>query len=269
MSTTDSGFDAASLQKARETFRKFSSFAPPPNVFRVADATNSVRSQFPVQLGTTDPEDEKFSLRSNIVNNEGDVPGVGKAEAGDDYFNYMERKREQANMFEFMKYIMSQADLTKPEAADWWYRKFPWMQDLRIQEINRQSEIQKRLAIIQVSGPQSEDDFMLLFMNNKKLLGDVDRSVTLLNDKTLDAQSGNAFIPGMFSFFSRSDRLFLTNDPKETMVSWSNPIAKLTAIASGSQLPTGAYTTDNKATINAIGKFNVIPAPSTPSNRNP
>jgi hypothetical protein len=247
---TDNGFDAASLEKARETFRKFSSFAPPPNIFQVSDSVLSKRSDFPVQLGTTDPEDDKFAVRKQLVTGpHGEVPGQGVAQVGEDYFNYMERKREQANMFEFMKYILSQADLSKPESADWWFRKFPWMQSLRLNEITRQSEIQKKLATIQITGPQSEDDFMLLFMKEKELLGDVKTPVQELNTRKLDSQSKNSFVPGMFSFFSTPDRMFL-GGPTKPLVDWANPIGAFQNFPATTQgqtrnIPTGLSGNNN------------------------
>lgn len=233
---SDPGFDASALASAKEVFNKYSQNAPPPNVFQIGDSvgeTGSIRSRFPVQLGTTDQEDAKFSLRTQLVDGEGKVPGQGIAVADDSYFNYMERKREQANMFEFMKYIMTQADLSKPESADWWFRKFPWMQELRLKEINRQSEIQKKLATIQVTGPQSQDDFMLLFLKEKNLLGDVNTPVQHLNDKNLVDQSNNQFIPGMFSFFSRKDRLLVSLDPAHAKTDWANPLAAFGNVPQG------------------------------------
>lgn len=225
----DKGFNAAAMKSARETYRKFVSLPMPPNVFKVQDQTGSVRSKFPAQLGSTDPRDEQYALRSQLVNREtGVVDGVGLATADEDYFNYAQSKREDAMMFEFYTYIMSQADLSKPESSAWWFDKFPWMKDLRIAEIDRQSAIQNKLAKIQITGPQSEDDFMVMYLKQNNLLGDADVPVNKLNQAT----AATSFKAGMYSIFSKPANLLLApfdadgnaNGKITSTVDWGNPL---------------------------------------------
>lgn len=228
----DQGFNAQAMASARNTYRKFVSLPQPPNIFRIHDSANpdafgapqgTTASKFPVKLGSTDPEDDKFGLRARLVDKDGVVPGVGLSVAGDDYFNYAQRKREEAMMFEFYTYIMSQADLSKPESAQWWFEKFPWMRDLRLDEIDRQAEIQKKLAKIAVTGPQSEEDFMLIYLKQYGILGDTDQPLTKL-DSMKDGAGGVArnFKEGMFSIFSQKNNVLLAPYPGVTGLTDSN-----------------------------------------------
>jgi len=233
----DQGFDARALASARETYRKFVAMPAPPNVYKVKDQTGTVSSLFPAKLGSTDPRDEEYAMRAQLVKNDnGVIPGVGLAVADEGYFNYAQSKREEAMMFEFYTYIMSQADLSKPESAAWWFEKFPWMRDLRMAEIDRQGEIQKKLAKIQITGPQSEDDFMVLYLKQNNLLGDADVPLTRLNDMPTAAN----FKAGMYSIFSRPDNLLLAPQnagadanyiganqfgTQSNITNWGNPLA--------------------------------------------
>lgn len=159
-----SGIDTGMISRANELQNRFSSLTPAPNVFRFGtpDGTNAA---FPVQLGSTDPEDKKYQLREKLVTGPGaSIPGVGQAVADDQFFDYAKRKEEQAVLYDFYRFMFSQADLTKPESANWWFSKFPWMRDLRLEEINKNADLQKTLARIQVTGPETEDDFMLMYL---------------------------------------------------------------------------------------------------------
>lgn len=205
-----------------------------PNRFRVPDQQNTISSRFPVELLSTDGrKDEEVSLRAQLVNNQGIVPGVGLATAGDDYFNYAAEKREKAQAFEFYSWIMSNADLSAPEKAAWWFEKFPWMRTLREQEIDRQAKIQADLAKIAISGPQSEDDFMLLFLKQNDLLGDVDKPLQKLNEMKVS----DNFKQGMYSVFSRPANLLLAPNPPlanstgvgTNKINYGNPLGPPTA----------------------------------------
>lgn len=236
----DQGFNAQAMNAARNTYRRFVSLPQPPNLFQVPDTAGTVSSKFPVKLGSTDPEDDKFGLRAQLVNqNDGQVPGVGLAVAGDDYFNYAQRKREEAMMYEFYQYIMSQADLSKPESAAWWFEHFPWMKDWRLEEIDRQAEVQKKLAKIQITGPQTEEDWMVLYLKQQGILGEQAKPLYQLDTGTY----AENFKAGMYSIFSNpKNTVLVPQQPPRTgpapgsmpsrnlagsdtyQVNWQNPI---------------------------------------------
>lgn len=168
------GVDLGMITQAQAVYQKFMGMAPPPNVFQVATAaevTANANQAFPVQIGSTDPEDQKYSIRSNVLSSgtagqqaSGVIPGIGQVIADDKFFDYAARKKEQEVLYDFYRFMLSNAELTSPEKAAWWYGKFPWMRDLRLREIDRQADLQKGLAKIQVTGPENMEDFMLLFL---------------------------------------------------------------------------------------------------------
>lgn len=219
----------SALGSAPELNAKMRQMAAPPNRFRIRDQTDTESSKFPVSLLSPDPkQDEKAAIRAELVGTTGIVPGVGLATAGEEYFNYAAEKREKAQAFEFYSWIMSNADLSAPEKAAWWFEKFPWMRTLREQEIDRQAKIQADLAKIAISGPQSEDDFMLLFLKQNKLLGDIDQPL----QKMSEMKVSNNFREGMYSVFSQKKNLLLGPRPPKpnsegtgtNQVSWSDPL---------------------------------------------
>jgi len=232
------GQDYNSPSKAAETFRKFQAFAGPTNIFRVPDASNqgagSTQSLFPVQLGSVDPEDLKYGLRATQVGAGGIVPGQGMAVADDAFFNYMERKREMATLYEFQNFVLRQADLSTPEKSAWWYEHFPWMKQLRMQYIDRQADIQRTLAHIAVTGPQTDDDFMLIFLQQKGMLGALREPLYNLNAAPIAGPAANymgransgQFIPGMYSLFSRANEILVNPGGANPLgpVDWTNPI---------------------------------------------
>lgn len=161
----------SALDSARALFTKFNALTTPPNIYQVPGqfSTPGDNSNFPASIGSTDPQDQKYMLQSQLVT-DGVVKNIGTPIIGDDFFNYAKRKQDQAQLYNFTTWVMKQADLTKPESAAWWFERFPWMKDLRIGEIEREAEVQKRLATISITGPQSQDDFMILYMKNQGLL---------------------------------------------------------------------------------------------------
>jgi hypothetical protein len=206
-----SGVDTSMLQRAQGLMDKFTGMTPAPNVFRVATGPEieaNANQAFPVQLGSTDPDDEKYALRAKVIETgnagTGVVPGVGQVIADEKFFDYAKRKKDQEVLYDFYRFMMSNADLSKPESAQWWFGKFPWMRDLRLAEINKQCELQKALARIQVTGPDSEDDFMLLFLIRNGTI--VPPAVPVTKLGTAQATGiADTFQKGFFSPFSRGN----------------------------------------------------------------
>jgi len=159
------------LAQAQSLFSKFNALTTPANIYQVPGQNSAAgdNSYFPASIGSTDPEDQKYMLRQQLVSN-GVVNNIGTPVIGDEFFNYAKRKQDQAMLYDFQTWVMKQADMTKPESAAWWFEKFPWMKDLRLDQINREAEVQKRLATISITGPQSQEDFMVLFMQKQGLL---------------------------------------------------------------------------------------------------
>lgn len=233
------------INRAQELKNKFTGMVPAPNVFRVATGPQKNANEnaaFPVQLGSTDPEDQKWALREKIMTAPGPggigglggangvIPGVGQVIADDSFFDYAKRKKDQEVLYDFYRFMMSNAKLDTPEAAQWWFGKFPWMRDLRLREIDKQAELQKALARIQVTGPESEEDFMLLFLIKNGTIALPDHPITQMGQS--DQGIATSFQKGFFSPFSQppytstpigqGDANFGFNDRK---VPFANPIS--------------------------------------------
>jgi hypothetical protein len=204
----EKGIDMAMLSRAQGLMDKFTSMTPAPNVFRVATETQKDRNEnaaFPVQLGSTDPEDQKWALRNKVMTAAGNpangvLQGVGQVVADDSFFDYAKRKKDQEVLYDFYRFVMSNAKLDTPEAAQWWFGKFPWMRDMRLAEIDKQAELQKTLARIQITGPESEDDFMLLFLIRN---GTIQLPNYPLHKMGVDRPVAKDFETGFFSPFSK------------------------------------------------------------------
>lgn len=228
---SQNGVDTQMISKAQSLMSKFGQMTPAPNVFRFASDTQRGANEnvaFPVQLGSTDKDDEKYHLRSQFVGAGGDpsvVPGVGMAVADEGFFDYANRKQQQMILYDFYKFMFAQADLTKPESANWWFSKFPWMRDLRVEQINKQADLQKTLARIQITGPETEDDFMLLFLIRNGTITPPTHALNQMGQET--AGIADTFKKGFFSRLVTGD---FWNSPwpispptANLQVPWSNP----------------------------------------------
>lgn len=201
--------------------QKYGQLTTPSNVYKIPgkNATSTSASQFPVQLGGYNAkEDEKWAIRREMVSQDnGVVPGVGLATAPEEYFGYVQGKEEELKMNEFYAWVMSQADLSKPETAQWWYGKFPWMRQMRLDFARKEHDLDWKLTEIEVNGPQSDEDFMVLWMIQQNLL----KPPTVPTSQLYSKAVTNDYKAGLFSPLSKKDNL-LPN--KAGPVTWSNPL---------------------------------------------
>ncbi len=152
------------LSDASRLYSQMNAAATPNNVFAVKDRFTTPSSGFPVPLGSAQPDDLQMNVRQQVVNQQtGVVPGYGVAVADSQVFDYIERKKEAEIEADFRAWVMSQSDFSDPARAEFWNRVAPWITDLKIQEIEKNAELQKRLATVKVRGPTSEEDFKLLY----------------------------------------------------------------------------------------------------------
>lgn len=240
------------LNKASELMTRFGAIATPPNIYSQLGAAGDTKSKFPLQIGSTDPQDRKFKLQNQMVgtSDSGAVKGYGQAVVGDEFFGWAQRKQDQAMLFDFYDYMLSNADLTKPESAQWWFNKFPWMKDLRLREVEREAEVQKRLAKISICGPESEEDFMVLFMKDQGMLTPSEKPLYRINE--LDAAGFNAnknFTRGAFNPFSVKDPMPVAM--ADVRKQWTNPLGgPPTGANAGVAIP-GAIGTPNAFNLGA------------------
>lgn len=241
-------YNPATMARAKRFAQTTAATATPTNVFTVSNEQSKSALKnvnFPVQMGTSDAEDRKYALMSKVVNPGGVVPGVGQNIVGDDYFNYVTRKMDVAQEVVFKDWLMKQADLSRPESADYWISRFPWMLGERLAEVDRVCELQKRKARIEVAGPDTPEDWEFLFNEQRGLITVPDTPVHKLPEanKVGGYTEGQAYSRGMFSpmvnyippFKEGSAQYKAAYQPINN-VTWNNPTGAGTA-------PTGGHLT--------------------------
>lgn len=157
-------------RSASSLYSRAAQMADPNNVYSLPTRDKGISGKFPIQLGSADPRDVKMAIRQELVGPDGAVSGMGIAEAGPEVFDYVEKKKEEVFYQQFLAYVNGMANLGNPAEASWWFEKFPMLKEKRLETIKRESEKQKRLAEIQVTGPQNEDDLFLLYMIDQGLI---------------------------------------------------------------------------------------------------
>jgi hypothetical protein len=219
-----------SVNTASQLFDKYNRLTTAPNVFKFAtpsQTNENAREAFPLKIGSTDKDDIKYGIRKELVGGGTNptsavVPGVGMAIAGEEFFDYAQRKEEQEMLFDFKKFVAAQADLSSPASAQWWFEKFPWMKELRLEQVNQQGELQKQLARIQITGPQNEEDFMHLYLVNKGLIRVTEQPLHRLGQAT-DITS-STFRQGFFNPLAQPKYQTMQTTYKPM---WSNPLGQV------------------------------------------
>lgn len=216
----------AGTQASSTSFRsQLRNMASPQNIFKVSNTTDlnsNENANFPVSLGTTDPDDERYYLQRQLVGESGIVPKVGQAIVGPEYFDYIKRKEEVAQFAEYQGWLMKQADFTTPEKAQYWYTHHPWMLQKRIEQVDRVGDLQKQVGKIQVAGPQTEDDWKLLFAMHKNLVDVPSVAPHMLG--MWAKPNNNNYRHGMFSPLVTADGMFPPTAVNKGIV-WNNPTA--------------------------------------------
>jgi len=262
------GFNASAMAESRSLYQKMSDLVGPPNLYQTPDQKKSPSSKFPGQIGSTNPQDDIRGLQSQLIGTDGIVPGAGLAVADSGYFDYAQEKRQEGMAWAFKQNVLSQADFSRPESAAWWFEKFPWMLKMKVDEIERQAKIQTQLAKIAITGPQSEDDFLLLWLKQNDVLGDRNVALYNLNDDNLGYAKD--FKSGAFSVFSKKQNTILTAQPGvgswtgfapdtnpegETGYTfpWNNPVLGSKTAIAGGQTPLGGNKNNFKSFMNFGG----------------
>ena len=195
-------FNPATMAEARSFSQANAASATPTNIYKVNRNTGAQKDvvenvNFPVRMGTSDPDDYKYALQGKLVNADGKVPHVGQAIVGPEYFEYVERKMDVAQQVEFEDWLMKQVDWSSPEATEYWVRMFPWMLERRLDEVNRVADLQKVKAKINIAGPQTAEDWRFMWNEQRGLIRVPDKPVHLLpKDTTIN---NNDYARGMFS----------------------------------------------------------------------
>lgn len=211
------------LANAQALFNRYQTDSTAPNIFRMGPGGSNANVNFPVQIGSTDPQDFQYALQKELVNTQGIVPGVGQALVGPEYFEYATRKDQQQQLLNYRQFAMQQADLSTPEKTAWWFEKFPWMAKDRTDLIDSVSELQKKFAHMQVRGIQSEEDMLLSYLEHSGYIKVPKEPVHLLG--TNESLIAGSYQAGFFSPLVKPIPAFAPNR-NENKIHWNNPIGK-------------------------------------------
>lgn len=180
--------------------------------------------KFLANLSGPDPEDRKWTLMSqNLLakNADGDFTGMTRdgmvAVAPDSWYNWMARKVDRQLLANYEGWAIDQIDLSKPESAEFWSRILPWVREKREQLLEEQANIQKQLALIKIRGVQSEDDMMLLFAVQNKLISvspnalyNLDATDTWANNEKVSTKFTGGLLNPFSKFFITDDKVLNT-----------------------------------------------------------
>ena len=197
-------YDPASMARARQFAQRTEATATPTNIFNVSNEANRsvVKNvNFPVKMGTSDLEDKKFALMSKLTDKDGVVPGIGQNIVGEDFYNYMGRKMDNAQEVAKKAWLMKQVDWSRPESAEYWINMFPWMLEERLAEVNRVCDLQKQQARIEIAGPSTPEDWDFLYNKQRGLIVVPDTPVHKLPEahNAPGYTAGDEYSRGMFS----------------------------------------------------------------------
>jgi len=154
MSTSETGKDLTQKSlKVKQRFEAGQTTGVP------ADGPNwgSFRAQY---LQDDTMRDTVYEAQRALAAGEGRNWDVTEAEA-----RYLIDKLSQLEKISYHNWLERRygADLTDPVKLEWAQRKFPSYFEDRITQLQRDAEVQKTLARIKLMGPQTPDDFFLLY----------------------------------------------------------------------------------------------------------
>lgn len=131
------------------------------------DREGTVASRFPNVIEQGDPRDEKYALRGKLLSNTGAagpyIPGVGLMMADQSDVEYFHKKALDVQEADFKAWFLAQMDLSTPEKQAYWQSKFPDVFQEKQRLMEKQLDIQLKLAKMRIFGPQNKDDYMLLW----------------------------------------------------------------------------------------------------------
>lgn len=156
----------ASQKSAQDQLRFTSTIVPQAaGVFnKFEDATYAIQGkQQPDQMRW---DARKAAMRPPPAMAKGQVFGntqVGTAFVPEEFWNYVERRREEVLFTEFEKWKLAQIDFGNEPHMDWWRKTFPDLVERKLKSLDYDLEIQKRVAKMNVTGINNMDDLWFLW----------------------------------------------------------------------------------------------------------
>lgn len=95
---------------------------------------------------------------------------LGKPYLGSEFFDFLQRKKELAILQDYELWKIAQINTSNPAIREWWKKVHPEVWQKKKDHFNRQLEIEKKYAEIQMRGIESEEDlrWLYLYQTNQK-----------------------------------------------------------------------------------------------------
>ena len=165
-------------------------------VFHSTDYKGNRSSAYPYYLPPKNPEgDEEEAIREGIRANPNAFSGQLTIDS--DYISYLQSKTKEYKEADYQIWLASQMDLSDPDKKAYWKRTTPGFFKARDSFIDQQAEFQKRLAKIQVTHPQNDSDFRLMYDIHAGYRQLPANSISNLN-KIEPGQPTYNFLPALF-----------------------------------------------------------------------
>lgn len=137
---------------------------------KVTDLVNAGGQPRMIEGQPLTKEDRDYSLLHSLANKDGIVPGYGKVQLDQKFFDWVKKQQDQAFAYNFRDYVYKQIKLNTPEAREFWTARFPDWTKRVYEAYEQQAEIDKRLTLISLHGVKDESDLWLLFMRDRGML---------------------------------------------------------------------------------------------------
>lgn len=131
--------------------------------------------------GMTTPTDKKDQYYDNVnwyrkiygkmpklgVNERGE--DLGRVKLDDEFFSYMERKRNKAMDLEYDMYKLQMVDLSTPSLRAYWQKRFPQLVERKLLYIRNKAQLLAKLQEVNARGVQDMEDMKFIYMYNLKV----------------------------------------------------------------------------------------------------
>lgn len=162
---------------------------------------SGANNEFPAQyFPDTSEEDARIRMKSELMENERPLGDAMLTDRDIDYFLEKERTKELIAFDDWYSRLFDTKDINQRRLAQEIHPEY-WQK--REAEIERQAQIQTKMALIKLRGPKDLDDFKFLYAIQT---GDVVlRSTPIYNLDTPEAHPDKKFKKGMFNPFRQAD----------------------------------------------------------------
>lgn len=136
------------------------------NLYYFTDRSGN--NSFPSVKSNNNNYTKQQSIRE-IIGNSFDLQSkFGKPVLDSETVRQLERQINEYKEIDFMGWAMNQVDGSAPEKLKFWTQNFPELFRDKLENIKQETEIQKKVAMISIFGPQNMEDLRLVYDVNQE-----------------------------------------------------------------------------------------------------